>query len=447
VRAEALIRKALPIVRRRARWLVRRPAVRGPVSRPLPGGLRLGEAEEEAAVEAVREVIRSRRLFRYGGMSGSPFEKSQVRRLERSFAATIGTEHALAVNSGTSALVCGLAGMGIGPEDEVIVPAYTWFSTATAVMAVGAVPVIAEVDDSLTLDPEDARQRVTPRTRALVAVHMRGAPAAMDRLTALAAEHDLRLLEDVAQAAGASFGGRRLGSLGDAGAFSFHMAKVITSGEGGMLVTDDPALHRRAAMYHDSAAPVHLGLSPEEWLPGLNLRMSELQAAVAGVQLERLDGLLADMRERKTRIKDLIGDRLRERGAAFRTLHDPQGEAGLALIFFLADAERTEPVVSALADENVPASRLYHGGARSPGDYVDFHAYPYWAPLLRRRTWSEAGGPWRWHPEPVEYPPDACPVTVDLLRRAVHIDVTPDLTALQVEQMADAIVDTVRRLG
>ena len=141
----------------------------------------MDEAEERAAVEAVREVIRSKRLFRYGTAGGNPLASSRVTRLERSFAATMGAGHALAVNSGTSALVCALVGLGVRPGDEVIVPAYTWFSTATAVLAVGAVPVVAEVDGSLTLDPEDARARISPRTRAIVAVHMRGAPAAMDR--------------------------------------------------------------------------------------------------------------------------------------------------------------------------------------------------------------------------------------------------------------------------
>jgi dTDP-4-amino-4,6-dideoxygalactose transaminase len=404
----------------------------------------MGEAEEDAAVEAVRDVIRSKRLFRHFGMSANPFEASRTRRLEKSFAAAIGTDHALAVNSGTSALVSGLVGMGVGPGDEVIVPAYTWFSTASAVLAVGAVPVVAEVDESLTLDPDDAARRVSPRTRALIPVHMRGAPAAMDRLGELAATHDLKLLEDAAQAAGASFRGRRLGSLGDAGAFSFHLTKMLTSGEGGMLVTSDPQLHRRAAMYHDSAAMVHMGLSADEWLPGLNLRMSELQAAVLEVQLERLDSLLGDLRARKAKLMEVVAGSLDGR-ARFSTQHDEAGEAGLATIFFVADAGRAARVVSALADENVPASRLYHDGARLPHDYVDLHAYAAWTPLLRRRTWSEHGGPWRWHSDEVAYEPDACPRTMDLLRRAVHVDVAADLTPEQVEQMAHAIVAAVRK--
>jgi dTDP-4-amino-4,6-dideoxygalactose transaminase len=333
----------------------------------------------------------------------------------------------------------------VGPGDEVVVPAYTWFSTATAVLAVGAVPIIAEVDESLTLDPEDVRGRLSEHTKAIVAVHMRGAPAAMDRLDQLARERGLLLIEDTAQALGASFRGRRLGTIGDAGAYSFEMSKILTAGEGGMVVTDDPDVHRRAAMYHDSASPPHIGVSAEEWLPGLNFRMSELQAAVLLVQLERLDGLLADMRARKVRLDGLIGDRLRAAGVAFRTIHDRDGDAAIALIFFMPDGERAERVVGALANENVPAGRLYLDGRELPYDHVDLHAYPAWTPLREKRTWSPRGGPWRWHPREVEYPEDLCPRTTELLRRAVHIHISPDLAPEQVDQMADAIVKTVER--
>jgi 8-amino-3,8-dideoxy-alpha-D-manno-octulosonate transaminase len=392
-------------------------------------------------VEAARDVIRSKRLFRHFGVSGNPLEASRVRRLERSFADAMGSEHALAVNSGTSALVCGLVGMGIGPGDEVVVPAYTWFSTASAVLAVGAVPVVAEVDESLTLDPEDARARISAHTRAIVAVHMRGAPAAMDRLGELCRERGLLLLEDAAQAVGASFRGRRVGSIGHAGAYSFHMAKIITSGEGGMLVTGDAEIQRRAAMYHDSAAMPHMGVSADEWLPGLNLRMSELQAAVALAQLDRLDELLAAMRARKARLEELVRDRVRLRAA-----NDPEGDAGIALIFFMPEARTAKEVVSALADENVPAAHLFQDGRELPYDYADLHAYPTWTPLRAKRTWSPQGGPWRWHPREVDYPEDL-PRTTDLLRRAVQIDISPQLTDEQVEQIGATIVDTVDKLG
>jgi len=430
--------RAWPLLRRRLRWLVRPPAVREPVPRTAPGALRLGAAEEEAAAEAAREVVRGKRLYMY---SPSPLAPSRVRRLEQAFARRMAIDHAVAVNSGTSALVTALAALGVGPGDEVIVPAYTWFSTASAVLAVGALPVVAEIDETLTLDPEDAAGRISPHTRAVLPVHMRGAAADLERLQALAREHRLLLLEDAAQATGGSYRGRPLGSIGDAGVHSFQQAKLLTSGEGGMVVTGNAETHRRAAMYHDAASPAHFGYAIDDWLPGLNLRMTELQAAVLLVQLERLDGLIADLRERKARLTELVHDRLAARGVRFRPSNDPEGETGIALIFFLPEARRTERVVSRLLDEGVPAARMYQQLARLPYDGTDLHVYTSWAPLLARRGWSAAGAPWTSHPRPVELDPDSCPRTLDLLGRAVHVDIGPDLTPEQVAQIASVIVD------
>lgn len=438
--------RALVLARRRARWLLRRPAVDTTRPTMFPGALRLGEEEEREVVAAVREVIRSKRLSRHTSVSGNPLQRSRVARLERRFAQRTGSRHAVAVNSGTSALVCGLAGLGVGPGDEVIVPAYTWFSTATAVLAVGAVPVIAEVDQSLTLDADDVRRNISPHTRAIIAVHMRGAPADMDALLELARPRELLVLEDAAQAAGASFRGRPVGSIGHAGAFSFEMSKTLTAGEGGMLTTNDEAVHRRAAMFHDSAAGPHLGLSVQEWLPGVNLRMSELHAAVLLVQLERLDDLVAASRARRRELEQAIAEPLRRQGVSFRTAHDPSGDAALATIFFLEQAAHVPKLIQRLQDDNVPASALYHDLAYLPQDLVDLHAYPAWAPIISKRTWSPRGGPWRGHPREVEYASDACPVTTDLLRRAIHIDISPELTPEHVRQMASAIGRAIARV-
>jgi dTDP-4-amino-4,6-dideoxygalactose transaminase len=407
--------------------------------------MRLGQEEEDAAVEAVREVIRSKRLFRYYGLTPNPLQRSRVRRFEKEFESFMGAGHALAVNSGTSALVSALNGLGVGPGDEVIVPAYTWFSSATAVMAVGAVPVIAEVDDSLTLDPVDLEAKLSPHTAAAIPVHMRGAPAQMDALGQVAAKHGVRLLEDAAQAVGATFRGRRVGTIGDAGAFSFQMAKLITAGEGGMVTSRDPDVVRRARMYHDAGVGRAGDISAEEWLPGLSLRMSELHAAVLSVQLERLDDVLASMRSSKRALKERLAPQLETLGIRFRTIHDADGDAGLALVFFLPDTSRIDAVIEGLADENVPASRLFHGLEHVPRDSVDMHVYWGWPPLIEKRTWSERGGPWAGHPRQVDYDRDACPASRDLLERAVHVDISPDLKEEHVEQLASAIGEVLRR--
>src|SRR6185437_15406425 len=186
------------------------------------------------------------------------------------------------------------------------VPAYTWNATANAVVAARAVPVLAEVDDSLTLDPADVRRRITPRTKALLPVHMRGGPADMDALTAIASEHKLALIEDVCQAAGASYHGRRLGTFGDAGAFSLQFNKIITTGEGGVLITDRDDLLDIALDVHDCANSVRRGIGLPKFAR-YNFRASELTGAVARVQLTRLDGLLERMRRNHARLSAEIG--------------------------------------------------------------------------------------------------------------------------------------------
>jgi len=442
--SSATFRKILQKARRAIRWTVRPPRVKGSVPPMLPGAFRLGEEEEEAAVSAVREVMRAKRLFRYFGVSRNPFQKSQVRDFERAFAARIGVQHALAVNSGTSALVCGLIGLGVGPEDEVVVPAYTWLSTASAVMAVGAVPVIAEVDESLTLDPEDVLRKLSPYTKAIIPVHMRGAPARMDRLTNLAQDKGLFILEDAAQAAGASFQGMAVGSIGHAGAFSFHLTKILAAGEGGMVTSNDAGIHRRALMYHDSAVCPHEGIAMEEWLPGVNLRMSELHAAVANVQLKRLGSLLDQMRARKSRLKQNVAEDLYSKGVVFRTIHDQDGDCSIALIFFLPEQDQTAGIVSALSDQNIPATRLYQDLKYLPRDHIDLHVFSAWLPILHQRPWADKGGPWRQHPRTIEYSEGMCPRTLDLLRRAIHIDISPELTSSQVDQMANGLRKVIR---
>ncbi len=407
------------------------PSLSTPLPPMYPGGLRIAAEEEQA----VLEVLRSKRLFRYYGPTPGP---SKVEALEKAFGAFIGVKHCVAVTSGTAALICGLVGLGIGPGDEVIIPAYTWIASASAVVAVGAVPVLAEVDESLTLDPEDAEAKISPYTRAILPVHMRGAPCQVTEILALARRHGLKVLEDTAQANGASFGGVRLGSLGDAGAYSLQFNKVITSGEGGLVTTNDDTVAERVLMYQDVVGGLRNQIPPEQILLGVNYRMPELLGAVALVQLSRLDGLLADMRHCKKTLKSNIAAILQSRGARFRRLNDPEGDAGLALIFFLPEAAAAQRIAAALQAEGIEAMVLY-----AP-EKVDYHVYMHWSPITNHHTWSEAANPWKRHGRDVAYTADMCPHTLDLLGRAVHIDISPDLSNEQVEEMTDAIHKVLR---
>lgn len=402
------------------------PSIRQAIPPMYPGGMRIGRAEQEA----VSQVIRSKRLFRYYGPYEGP---SVVADLEREFSAFMGSAYGVAVTSGTAALMCGLAGLGIGPGDEVILPAYTWIASASAVVAAGAVPVLAEVDESLTLDPVDVERKITPYTRLILPVHMRGAPCKMDEIMSIAKRHGLAVLEDSAQANGATYCGRRLGSIGDAGAFSLQFNKIITSGEGGMLITDDEAIYRRAQMYQDVVGGLRNHIPADEILPGVNFRMPELLGAVALVQLKRLEDILGAMRPRKGMLKQGMADVARRKGILFRSLNDPVGEAAIALIFYLPEAKRARLVSAALKAEGVNATVLY-----TP-DEVDYHVYPHWAPIMNQRAWSANGGPWRNHPRVISYTPDMCPRSLDLLSRAIHLDVSPELTNTNVEEIVEAL--------
>jgi dTDP-4-amino-4,6-dideoxygalactose transaminase len=380
------------------------PARTGPERPMFPGGMEVGD-EELAALE---RVIRSRNLFRYYGVGDGPQE---VDAFESELAAHMGSAHALAVNAGSSALICGLIGSGVGRGDEVIVPAYTWNATANAVLATGALPVLAEVDDSLTIDPKDVERKVTPRTKALLAVHMRGNTADMRALVELAEGRGLALIEDACQAAGASFEGRRLGTFGDAGAFSLQFNKIITTGEGGAMITDRRDVYETAIEVHDCAGPVRFGGQPPSF-PGWNFRASELTGAVARVQLTRLDGLLERMRANHARLAAALAQLP---GLTLRRSNDAAGDAGLALIAYAETPTLAADAADALRAEGVPAVQMY-----SP-DVVDMHFYPFWRPVLE--ALAEAGMP----------SPD-CPRTLDVVGRAVHVDVPPQLDERDVEE-------------
>jgi 8-amino-3,8-dideoxy-alpha-D-manno-octulosonate transaminase len=380
----------------------------------FPGGMELGDEEAEAAAR----VIRSHNVFRYYGVGAGPHEAEAF---EHEFAAHMGTKHALCMNAGSSALICGLIGAGVAPGDEVIVPAYTWNATANAVVAARAVPVLAEVDDSLTLDPGDVRRKITPRTKALLPVHMRGAPADMEALTAIAAEHGLALIEDVCQSAGASYRGRRLGTFGDAGAFSLQFNKVITTGEGGVLITDRDDLYDLAIDIHDCAGSVRRGTGLPLF-PGWNFRASEIHAAVGRVQLTRLDGLLARMRASQAHLSEQISELP---GLTLRRGNDQGGDAGICLIAFAESAQLATDAVAALRLEGVEAMRLYDPSV------PDLHVYPYWRPIFE--VLAEAGRP---APE--------CPETLALLERSIHIDVSPLCDEQDLEEIAFAFEKVAR---
>ena len=222
---------------------------------PGPGFEWIGKEEEKE----VLEVLRDRWLFRYGDEKDPAF-KRKVKTLEEMVEQKFATKHALAVTSGTAALITALSALGIGPGDEVIVPGYTFIASMSSIIVARAVPVLAEIDESLTLDPADVEKRITPRTRAIMAVHMLGNPCNVDALKAVAEKHKLVFIEDAAQAFGGSYKGKRLGTIGKIGAYSFNIFKTINAGDGGMVVTDDDELYFRAFYHRPSRGTNNSGM-------------------------------------------------------------------------------------------------------------------------------------------------------------------------------------------
>ena len=257
----------------------------------------LGEAEEATVLDAVRS----------GWISSNG---KYIREFEERFAAFCGAAHGISTSNGTTALHLALHALGLGPGDEVIVPALTFVASANAVQYTGATPIFADVDPvTWTIDPAAVDRLVTPKTRAIMPVHLYGHPAPMPALKAIADQHGLLLVEDAAEAHGAQVGNQRTGTLGQVAAFSFFANKIITTGEGGMVTTNDPALAARCRMLRDHAMPPERRYWHEEVC--FKYRMTNLQAAVGVAQMARINDFLARKRTLaclyQQRLSDLPG--------------------------------------------------------------------------------------------------------------------------------------------
>ncbi len=292
---------------------------------PGPGAYWFGKEE----IEAVNEVMQSGYLFRYGSENDPKF-LHKVSTLENEFARYCGVKFALATSSGTASLVASVIALGLKPGDEIIVPAYTFVASYSSVIFAGIVPVLAEINESLTLDPDDIERRITPRTKAIMPVHMLGNPCDMDRIMAIAKKHNLLVLEDACQAAGASYKGQKTGSIGNIGAFSLNIFKTINSGDGGLVVTNNEALYETAFSVHDQGhKPMRFGVEVgSRNILGLNFRMNEITAAVGIAQLKKIDRIVETLRQKRSKFKSLISD---AGGFKFRTLNDPAGDCATSV--------------------------------------------------------------------------------------------------------------------
>lgn len=357
-----------------------------------PGAYMFGKEERDA----VLELMQSGYLFRYGNENDPAF-LHKVATLEKSFAEYCKADYCLATSSGTASLVSSVLALGLKPGDEIIVPAYTFVASYSSVIFPGIIPVLAEIDDSLTLDPDDIERRITPRTKAIMPVHMLGNPCDMDRIMAIARKHKLLVLEDSCQAAGASYKGKKAGTIGNIGAFSLNIFKTINSGDGGLIVTNDAALYEIAFGVHDQGhKPSRLGVEVgARNILGLNFRMNELTAAVALAQLGKLENILSILRQKRTYFKNLISG---AKGFKFRTLNDPEGDCATLCTVIFDSREKALKVSRALNSKTV--------------DQSGWHVYSNMEHILK--FLREAGQP---------HTKGSYPKTDDILSRSMNISI------------------------
>jgi 8-amino-3,8-dideoxy-alpha-D-manno-octulosonate transaminase len=372
---------------------------------PGPGYYWIGKEEEEELVS----LIRARYLFRYGDPKDPAF-KHRAKTLEEEVAQKFGVRYALALSSGTAALITAMAAAGLGPGDEVIVPGYTFIASMSSIIFCNAVPILAEVDESLTLDPRDVEARITPHTRAILAVHMIGNPCDLEALGRIAKKHKLLLIEDTAQAFGGTYRGKSLGTIGTIGTYSFNIFKTINAGDGGMVVTDDEELYQKAFGYHDQGhLPLRMGVEVgKRSVIGQNFRINELSAAVLLAQFRKLDAIIERLTALKSRFKKQIQDL---KGVEFRKLNDPEGECHTLITVFLPDRRSADAVA-----EKLGTTTVAHSG---------WHVYNNMENILGMKTINPKNNPVK-HPlykGKAEYRKGMLPKTDALLERAINISV------------------------
>ena len=394
----------------------------------FPGPLYYDDEERRE----LTDVLDRRAPFRWYGIGPKGGSPDKCDQFEKEFAAHQGTRYCVAVTSGTAALITAMAALGAGPGDEVILPAWTWYSCYDAIIAAGATPVFAEIDESMDLDPAALERHITPRTKIVMAVHIMGEPADMDSILAVARRHGLKVLEDCAQSAGATYKGRPVGSVGDCGIYSFQLCKTITAGEGGALVTSDPAVFERAARFHDlgQLRPPHahfLGRAPQmSPFVGWQFRMSEWTGAVMRAQLRKLDRIAADFRDRGTRVAQGIQDLP---GIQFRKTNDPQGGLRSSVYFRTSGKAERDRFIQALEAENIPAGPI-EGSVILPVQ-----------PFIESRQPPEPGWPSFTGAEmkTASYGAECCPRTIDIWNRYAGVPMDPSYSDQDVADIIAAI--------
>jgi len=405
-----------------------------PLPWELPGAHGMGRDELEMAAR----VIMAKSPFRYYG----PDLQHMVDSLEGAFCERLGRKFALGVSSGSAALYLAFGALGIGPGDEVLLPGYLWVSCLSAVVRLGAVPKLVDIDETFCTSPADFEQKIGPRSRAALFVHMSGAPGDVDALTRIARNSGLKIVEDCAQANGASYHGQPVGTFSDIAIFSLQLNKNMSAGEGGVLICDDENLYKRAFALHDMGyarnAEGRLDSSDERFqFWGIGSRMSELTGAVALAQLRKLDATVSAMRTAKWKIRNALSEISR---ITFRRIVDPAGDSGPFLITMLDSPETCKKFAAALHAEGIrgPEGSM----ACVPMEEWGFHWHFNNLSLVNRRGVTPTGWPWN---DPANafareyrYDRGVLPNCDDLARRSILLTIASCLTDKDIDDIIRA---------
>ncbi len=305
----------------------------------------------------VNDVLETGILMRYG-FDGPRKGIWKAKELEAAVCQTFGSKYAQLTSSGTAALTTAMGALGIGYGDEVITPSFTFVASFEAILSVGAVPVLVDVDDTLTLAPDAVRKAITPKTKAIMPVHMCGSMADMDALLFICKEYNLLLLEDACQSIGGTYKGKHLGTIGDAGTFSFDFVKTMTCGEGGVIMTNREDLYIKSDGYTDHGHD-HKGVDRGADLHpfiGYNYRISELHAAVGLAQIKRLDEFLSLQKKNHNQLKNILAQ---IPAISFRRIPDLAGDSCSFISWFLPTEEITKAVVAEMKAQGILPGNFY----------------------------------------------------------------------------------------
>ncbi len=386
----------------------------------MPGTELFGKEEKEQ----VMEVLEKGCLFRYN-QDAIRNGIWKAKEFEKEFAEYHGVNYCHMVSSGTAADAVSLASAGVGAGDEVIVPPFTFIAPVEAVINCGAVPVFAEVDETLCLSAQSIEAAITPKTKAVLLVHMVGAMAQIDEIVEVCNKHNLILIEDTAQALGGSFNGKMLGTFGKVACFSFDFFKLITAGEGGAVITNDESVYTTAHTWSDHGHS-HEGDNrgaEAHAIMGTNYRISELHAAVGLAQFRKIDYIIEKLRANKKVLKDYLK---KFSQIKFRPLPDESGDSATVLNFFMPTQAEAEKVAGELANEGVAAAYWYNN---------NYHFIKNWEHLKECKVAGPVG--MQFLDKPQDYKTLELPQSFDIIGRLVSINMNINMTDEQLKTICE----------